>query len=547
MPQIDHVIVLALENRSFDHMLGWLVHPDPHFEGLGGTTVYSNPNVTGAEAATVAASDDALPVLPIGPAHSHDEVMAQLAFGAHGEPTNQGFVQSYARTFEGTGTIRYGGLLGPILTWWANRRAADPATGPIDDAGRLIMRCQAPERVPVTSTLAREFAVCTRWFCSVPGETWPNRNFLHAATSDGETGIVIRPYNDKTIFELLEENDKSWHIYHADTPQAWAFPALFDEPERHARWFPLTDFAEHAAAGLLPNYSFLEPDHGIPVLDTQGRSNSQHPDNNRIAATEYEGFSGTDTDFDRGEQLIAYVYEALRANPELFERSLLLVTYDEHGGFYDHVPPPHPVPAPADRRRRLADVLDLLWHRESKAFDFTQLGPRVPTLVISPYIARETLDITVHDHASVPATLRALFAPHAEPLTERDRWATPVHGLTNLDQPRRADALPDLSAYQPAPRGRPPALAGALSSGARNDTADKAVPPHLRPFAEQAGLVLTHLDRLGEPETATVTPVPSRAQAVAVTTTFAAAAARHRTQDQAANPISSRADPKAAE
>ncbi|MGH3428071.1 MAG: alkaline phosphatase family protein, partial [Mycobacteriales bacterium] len=238
MRHVEHVIVLVLENRSFDHMLGFLPHPDPRFDGLLDGGRHENPGWRGGPA--VAASPTAKPVIPVGPDHSHDGVMEQLSIrgvGSARRPTNQGFVAGYERTCRGLASPAFGGLLGPVLNWWNRRKTVGnphlPGRGP------LVMACQPPENVPVLATLAREFAVCTRWFCSVPGETWPNRNFLHAATSDGETNIELRPYTDRTIFEQLEDHGLDWHIYHDDTPQVWAFPRLWDKPERHARWFGL--------------------------------------------------------------------------------------------------------------------------------------------------------------------------------------------------------------------------------------------------------------------------------------------------------------------
>jgi phospholipase C len=315
------------------------------------------------------------------------------------------------------------------------------------------MHCHAPEQVPVISTLARQFAVCTRWFCSVPGETWPNRNFVHAATSDGETNIQIRTYSDKTIFELLEEAGRDWHIYHDDTPQVWAFDALWRE-DRMKNWFSHDRFAAHVAADTLPAYSFMEPNHRPvvhtldhePVIGSPDVSTSQHPGNNLVSNDAYDSYTDDgNTDFARGEQLIASVYETLRTHPEVFEKTLLVLTYDEHGGLYDHVPPPTDVPAPNDPRGWGAKVMAWVFQRKHEAFDFTMLGPRVPTLLISPWISASTVDQTVRDHASVPATLRALFAPESEPLTERDRWSPPFHGLVNRAAPRRGDELPDLS------------------------------------------------------------------------------------------------------
>src|SRR5664280_719573 len=250
MVKIDHVIVLVLENRSFDHLLGYLDHSQAErFDGLGRGGPYANPGWANGPA--VPASSTGKRVLPVDPDHSHDAVMEQLglASGASGEPTNSGFVTSYERKGRGLAPATFGGLLGRLVAGLtAPRGSGKPG---ITARGPLAMRCQPPEHVPVLSTLAREFAVCQRWFCSVPGETWPNRNFLHAATSDGETNIDIRFYQDKTIFEQLEDHHQSWHIYHDDTPQVWAFNKLWDTPARHANWYPLAWFFEHVADGAL--------------------------------------------------------------------------------------------------------------------------------------------------------------------------------------------------------------------------------------------------------------------------------------------------------
>jgi phospholipase C len=517
MASIEHVVVLMLENRSFDHLLGFLDHPRPaEFDGLHGTGPYDNPDAAGVP---VAATPDATAVLPIGPAHSHREILEQLAPGSDGVATNRGFVASYARTASGSRPLVYRGLIGRLLTWWSRWRRGRHAVTGVPEPGRLVMRCHTERTAPVMHALAREFAVCTRWFCSVPGETWPNRNYVHAATSDGETAIRLRSYENRTIFELLEEHGRDWRIYHADTPQIWAFPRLWDDADRHRRWFPLTAFGEHVAADDLPHYSFIEPDHGIPVVDRWPGSNSQHPENNLVPGEQYASYAGTDSDFARGEQLIADVYETLRRHPGVFERTLLLITYDEHGGFYDHVPPPTGVPAPPDPGppRRW---LDRLYRLAEPPFDFTRLGPRVPALVVSPLVPRGHVDDTVRDHAAVPATLRALFAPTAEPLTSRDRWSAPFHEVASLDAPRRGAELPDLSAHRP-PSGT--VLAGAATPD-RPPVQEKDVPAHLAPFAGQAALVNDHLHEVGEPEI----DGEARDRPGRTTQRFAEAAARHR-------------------
>ncbi|MCU1614327.1 MAG: hypothetical protein JWO98_1867 [Frankiales bacterium] len=538
---IDHVVVLCLENRSFDHMLGYLDHPDAAFAGLRTGGPYENPGWEDEPA--VASSPTAKRVLPFGPDHSHDAVMEQLSVTGVGpleRATNQGFVRSYERKARGLAAPRFGGLVAPLLR---RRYSAPPKPGTTASGrGRLVMECQPPDHVPVLSGLALEFAVCDHWFCSVPGETWPNRNFLHAATSDGETNIEIRPYTDCTIFERLEENGRDWRIYHDDTPQVWAFPKLWNTPARHARWHPLEHFAKEVANGELPAYTFIEPNHRPPfhVLDYEPPpgagpelGSSQHPENNLVSNDAYDTFDdeAVDTDFARGERLVAWVYEALRAAPEVFARTILVITYDEHGGLFDHVPPPTDVPPPADRQNWWTRLLHSVWHRQTAAFDFRMLGPRVPAVIVSPLIPAGTLDQRVHDHASVPATLRALFAPQAESLTHRDAWSPPFHDLASLNEPRTD--LPDLSAHATpppwagAPATPPPAAA---ATGAAVGPPPEQVPEYYREFVELADQVGEELKSVGEPELAGVPTTPSAGvrRAEDVTEAFAQAAHRHR-------------------
>jgi phospholipase C len=538
---IDHVVVLCLENRSFDHMLGFLEHPAEDFDGLLRGGPFDNAAWDGGSRER--ATPRAKRVLPFGPDHSHDAVMQQLAMEGRGidrHATNDGFVVSYERKARGLAPVELGGILGPVVGWWQKRKRAGMPTG----AGRgpLVMLCQPPEQVPVLSRLALDFAVCDRWFCSVPGETWPNRNFLHAATSDGETDIEIRFYADRTIFEVLEANDATWRIYHDDTPQVWAFRALWDTAKRHQNWYPFDRFAEHVAQGDLPNYSFIEPNHRPPLLigGDPGVSDSQHPENNLVCNDAYDAFdAASDTDFARGESLIAAIYEALRANPELFARTMLLITYDEHGGLYDHRPPPSGIPAPGDSRGPISRILHEIWHRKVHRFGFTTLGPRVPAVIVSPLIDSGTVDHRERDHASVPATLRALFAPDAKPLTRRDAWAPPFHDLARRQSPRTD--LPDLSSYLPAapaaattsatpasPAPRTAAAPAAATALRPPGAASDEVPAYYRDFIKQSDAVRKTLRRVGEPEVSAVVASSGIERAVQTSRAFEQAAHRHR-------------------
>jgi len=160
--------------------------------------------------------------------------------GPNWAPTNQGFVQSYEAKGRGLATPTYGGRAATadrtgrqvLLACRAadqRSRAAHHALPPAVERARL--KC-AGSRVRSVHPLVS----------SVPGETWPNRNFMHAATSDGETNIYPRFYTNRTIFEVLERVGKTWRIYHDDTPQVWAFPALWESSERRANWYEFKDF-----------------------------------------------------------------------------------------------------------------------------------------------------------------------------------------------------------------------------------------------------------------------------------------------------------------
>jgi phospholipase C len=535
---IEHVVVLCLENRSFDHMLGFLDHPDPSFDGLlGGNGPYANSGSTGI---STEVTPDAKGFLPYGPDHSHNAVMSQLALepkGADGVPTNAGFVASYELRAAGHKLGKQGGLVG-----WAKRqrkgRAKGPAKPPSSDSvtrGALLMRCQPESNIPVLSTLAKEFAVCDSWFCSVPGETWPNRNFLHAASSDGETTIKLRPYRNPTIFESIEKTKKhDWRIYHDDTPQVLCFPDLWDSASRHAKWFPIVDFAAHVQAGELPAYTFIEPDHTPPpdkldVLQKRkqgtGRGDSQHPDNNVVSAASYDTFVPEgDIDFTRGEGLMAWVYECLRANPELFAKTVLLITYDEYGGFYDHAVPSQRVKDPGRMKPTVIDrVLFQIVHEDAEVFDFTRVGVRVPTVIVSPLIERGTVLHDFLEHASVPATLRALFAPGAKPLTVRDEEAATFHRVCDRVHPRDGTDLPDLSEHT------------SVSIDAQAQRPSRAqgttwMPPYFKEFLGQADVARKHLMSLGEYEATGLPKATTKTGGVSFMEAFKAAARRHRAE-----------------
>ena len=305
--------------------------------------------------------------------HDLDDVTQQL-FGKRG--ANSGFVDSYASRI-------------------------DYVEADLNYKGQ-VMKCFSSKRVPVITTLAKEFVVCDHWHSSVPGPTWPNRFFTHAATCAGWLGDVKR-LDLRTIFQNLADPGKSWKIYYHDFSVTLWLQQLEQFPQNFAKY---DQFKADAAAGNLPNYAFIEPCYGT-LLDII--ANDQHPDHDVL----------------RGEHLIAETYAAVRSSPK-WEKSLLMVTYDEHGGLYDHVFPPQGPPHavnPGDP--------DSMACR----FKFDRLGVRVPMVMISPYIEKGKVDDTIYDHTSIAATLKERFGlPNF--LTKRDEAANTFESILTRSAPR---------------------------------------------------------------------------------------------------------------
>jgi len=377
MAKIEHVVVLMLENRSFDHMLGFLRNPAEYpIEGLNGNeTNPEDPNIPGSPTVQVSRDARYQGDLDPDPAHRTEDVNIQM-FGKpdapFGEPRNNGFVFDYVNRVQGTGSH--------------------------------IMRCFNQQTLPALSTLAREFAICDHWYSSMPGPTWPNRIFAHAATSDGRTDNKPHPYLIRTIFDNLTDAGKSWTVYFHDFPQCLVLPSL----QKHAvtgHFKLFREFLKDAVEGKLPAYSFIEPRYADFLF---WKANDQHPDH----------------DVKLGEYLIADVYDALRAS-SLWERTLFVVVYDEHGGLFDHLPPPQTALA-VNPDGKVS---------EKPPFSFDRLGVRVPAVLVSSFIKRGTIDSTVYDHTAIPATLKKIFGlPHF--LTRRDAVSKTVETALSLDAPR---------------------------------------------------------------------------------------------------------------
>jgi phospholipase C len=450
--EIRHVVVLMLENQSFDRLLGFLRLDDPSERVDGVTGDEAVPLVPGDPSRTYRvrrATTAAAYVTDPGPGHSLEDVNVQV-FGGHpppdpATPTMDGFVWNYA------------------LQAGADGRPIGP------ERAAAIMECLDPALVPVITTLARSFVVCDRWFASMPGPTWPNRFFAHAGTARGlietptEIGQIasfLAPrYPMRTIFENLAEAGHTWAVYFGDHTQTFALGAL----HRHAAdgFRSLERFAEDVRAGTLPSYAFLEP----VYLDTAvSAASDQHPPHDLL----------------EGERLIAWVYDTLSGNQAVWRRSLFLLLYDEHGGCYDHVPPPAAVP-PDDESRA------------NPRFPFDRLGVRVPAVIASPWVRRGRADHRVYDHTSLLATLKALFGLRAF-LTRRDAQANVIDPANFLDAPRAAGDMPsNLGALLP-PRRRAGRAESRLSDLQQSFLAlDRALRSPRNPHAAEVGSLLDRL------------------------------------------------------
>ncbi len=357
---IKHVVVLMLENRSFDHMLGGMTRFDPSVEGvLRDGNSYFNVGPEGTEYFQQPGAQDVI-LNQRDLDHEHDGTMEEI--GSAASPMS-GFVERFVKRY-------------PNATQAELQQVMAYFDFGDDSAG---------DTLPALHTLARNFAVCDHWFSSMPGPTWPNRFFVHSATCLGhvlmpskEAPQNMRLYYQETIFDRLSDAGVKWTIYHDGIPQSIVMTNLLTRYLTWRGYAKMDEFYEQAAgpAASFPEYAFIEPGY------FGAEENDQHPP----------------ADVRKGEALITNVYNALRGNEDLWNSTLLVIVYDEHGGFYDHVAPPATV-APDD-------------HTTEYAFD--ELGVRVPAILVSPWVKRSVVK-AVFDHTSL---LRYLC----------DKWSLPPLG-----------------------------------------------------------------------------------------------------------------------
>ena len=255
--------------------------------------------------------------------------------------------------------------------------------------------------LPFYYGLAKTFAIGDRYFASVMGPTHPNRFFLYGGTADGETKTILKlaVYTMRTVFSVLSERGISWKIYYPDITYAMLFKDLFDAPELR----PLDEYFTDAKAGTLPAVAFID----LAQTSLNGPAVDEHPSVN----------------IQLGQAAVADVIAALMASPN-WKDSAMFLTYDEHGGFYDHVPPPTAC-IPDDVTPQNAP--------EDPTATYGRLGFRVPLMVISPFAKAGFVSHVVYDHSSI---LRFIETRHDLPaFTRRDANADAMLDLFNFDAP----------------------------------------------------------------------------------------------------------------
>jgi phospholipase C len=427
---IEHVVVVMMENRSFDNLLGWLYDnqsnpprhniPDqspPVFAGLRANTYFNELNGNRVYASH--------PPTPWPPANNPNVV-----------PTPDPHEEFQFVTAQLFGTASPAPCAAADMSGFLLDYSAPDAGGA--SAGQ-IMQSFGPADANVLNELARNFAVCDRWYASVPSQTWPNRAFVHAGSSDGHlNNDNYELYDIPTIFNVLESQGKSWGVFHDTTfipsltmTQFLSRLMMYDDHfHKYDVFKQLCGAAADAAPALkLPQYSFVEPrftaEPGLLAVDYP---EDYHPPHNIC----------------RGEQFLADVYKAVQTSPYR-DRILLVITFDEHGGCYDHVPPPTGAAAPAP------------WPKSRDGtFDFSRFGVRVPTIVVSSYVQPGTVfrappGQTPFDHTSLLATLRDwlnLDADAQNPFlpSPRIKNAPTLDGVLTLDDTNKNMNWPDIVA-----------------------------------------------------------------------------------------------------
>jgi phospholipase C len=382
MPQIKHVVVLMMENHSFDNILGMVPFRVPGRRKVDGLTRrhgrLSNVNSDAAGHKVFASAASSPCQLDGVPRQDWNASHQSWANGA-----NSGFVLAS----------------GPVaMKFWDDRD------------------------LPFTYSLVENFPVGNRYFCSALAQTYPNRRFFFCGTASGlvatNNQTFTTPAANGTIFDRLDAHHITWANYFQNAPSPLIVPGVGAPASRKGRFRKMDQFFKDAAAGHLPAFSFLDPDY-----DTTSEENPQ--------------------DIQVGEELVAKVTKALMHGPG-WKHTAFFLTYDEHGGYYDHVPPPRAIkpdniaPIPVPGQAPLVPG------------GFDRYGFRVPTVVVSPWARANYVSNVVQDHTSITAFIEHKWNlpamtfrdANAQPMTDYFDFRAPVAPFA---EPPRLAAAPGLA------------------------------------------------------------------------------------------------------
>lgn len=490
LDKIEHIVVVMLENRSFDQMCGFLKHERKRPDFVERTDfLISNPLIKADVDREPYFGSDGKPILdgiPDGKIEIRPHPLAETFLEMDGGHS----ILHAARQVFGDVLGNQGDVAGKFDPHWPEGNSApenpnavygfleERMKGFVRDAfirchglGELggLTRDEFVERigrvmgyhpavhVPTFDLFATEFCVCTRWFSSFPGNTWVNRTIAMTGSparaivaprdARGAVGKHVEhvhwivdnqmPFDERSFFHTLDEHTYKgqpirWACYAQDFPSLLCIDASYASELKNRvsgqpnRLRPIGRFFEDAQNGTLPHVSWVDPnfmDVG-EMKDNLFGWNPRGEWDQRFLDTEAANDDHPPIDVAHGQAFVMAILRALMKSPQ-WNKTMLIVTYDEHGGFFDHVEPPE----------------NPDWESESPAF--THLGLRVPAFVVSPWVERQLVSATPFDHTSIIKTILTKFCRGADgkipEVSKRVNRAQHLGGLLNGKQPRFAN------------------------------------------------------------------------------------------------------------
>ena len=497
LPNIKRIVLLMLENRSLDNVLGWLYSDQqnrathnippptngqsPTYDGLVAGK-YKLPISYGGETMHLdivkGTCGNGLAVPSLDPWEEYEHVTNQL-FGdatpypqptptTGSPPDMQGFLQDFTTSYLAIGGFSdeihkaLAKLGEPGERIWKALQDLPPDIKnlSIQTWHQTLQTLQTftPEQLPVLNSLAREYAVSDRWFSSVPSQTNPNRAFFHCGTSLGrEKNSNLHAdehFPTDTLWNVLNHYTKdsdpnfTWGIYfQEDFPPksgkcytGYTFTHIYNIDGASDCFHPLKNFLEQAKNGQLPDFSFIEPKWGFGA-------NKEYPDNWGPLPYQQGNDYHPPTSVYDGEVFVKQIYDALTSHAESWQETLFIITFDEHGGTWDHVPPPCHAKPPDE-------------HIGENNFKFDRFGVRVPTILISPYIEAGTVfrssTNVPYDHTSIIATILKWKGIDPKAPNPETKLATPWLGHRVENAPTFEEVLTRTSPRTGLPMIKPP-------------------------------------------------------------------------------------------